>query len=208
MRVREKRSFGSPLWLLFDLVVVFLGVFGAVLLDNYQTTQKQKEKVLTIYTFFLEECEREGTVISEEKYLFDTLAQGFFSAYEEKKMPRLMGIPSFFSTKMNTRLWQAVLASGGAELMDFKTIRLIDDYQGAKLNLLSLFEKGETYAREFLLTSMDLPAYKFYDYYSGKLKPQYAWYPEFLKAMQRQYQTLEQQNNQLQNYLRQQVEPN
>jgi hypothetical protein len=206
MRVREKRSLGSPLWLLFDLIVVFLGVFAAVLLDNYQTTQKQKEKINTIYQFFLEECKRESTAIKEEKFVFDTIAEGFFTAYQEKKMPALIGVPSFFTTSMNTRVWEAVLASGGTQLMDFKTIRMIDEYQAAKLNLLDLFNKGEQYAMEFLLVNMERPTWEFYNYYTGRLKPQYAWYPKFLKALQHQYQKLDEQNDLLQSYLKQQLE--
>ncbi len=52
MRIREKRSSRNPLWLLFDLLVIFLGVWAAILLDHYQTNLYNEQKARAIYEFF------------------------------------------------------------------------------------------------------------------------------------------------------------
>ncbi len=202
MRIREKRASGNPLWLLFELVVVFVGVWGAFFLTNYQAEVKSERKVKTIYEFFITECELEKTQIEEERKVFDSVVTTFFEAYKNGDMPDILGVPIFFTSSVNTRVWEAVLASGGTDVMDFETIRIIDQYETNKLNMLNLFTKGETYGMQFLVLNMERPKSEFYNLWTKQLRPQYLWYMKFLQNIQKQYDSLASSNDELTKYLK------
>lgn len=205
MRIREKRSSRNPLWLLFEFLVVFLGVWGAFFLTNYQAEVKAEKKAKAIYEFFISECELEQAQIETERSTFDSVVSSFFTAYKNGEMPDILGVPIFFTSSVNTRVWEAVLASGGTDVMDFETIRMIDQYENAKLNMLSLFSKGETYGMNFLVLNMERPKSEFYNLWTKQLRPQYQWYMRFLQGIQKQYQDLASANEQLTNFLKEKL---
>ncbi|NQV01508.1 MAG: hypothetical protein HQ542_02600 [Bacteroidia bacterium] len=202
MRIREKRLSGNPLWLLFELLVVFLGVWGAILLDSYQTNIKNERKAQAIYEFFIAECELEKAQIEKEHAVFDSLVTTFFEAYKKGEMPDILGVPIFFTSSVNTRVWEAVLASGGTDVMDFETIRMIDQFENTKLNMLNLFSKGENYGMDFLVLNMERPKSEFYNLWTKKLRPKYLWYLKFLQSIQQQYTKLADSNENLIAYLK------
>ncbi len=201
MRVREKRTSRNPLWLLFELLVVFLGVWGAFFLTNYQQTVKEERKAMAIYEFFIAECELEKSQIEKERTIFDSVVNTFFEAYKRGEMPDILGVPIFFTSSVNTRVWEAVLASGGTDVMDFETIRMIDEFENNKLNMLSLFTKAENYGMNFLVLNMERPKSEFYNLWTKQLRPQYLWYLKFLQSIQGQYKNLADSNENLIVYL-------
>ncbi|MFC2102175.1 hypothetical protein ACFLS7_04200 [Bacteroidota bacterium] len=206
MRIREKRSSGNPLWLLFELVVVFVGVWGAFLLTNYQASVKEDNKARTIYEFFIAECVLEKSQIEAEKVVFDSVVASFFEAYKKGEMPDILGVPIFFTSSVNTRVWEAVLASGGTDVMDFETIRMIDQYETNKVNMLNLFTKGETYGMQFLVLNMERSKGEFYNLWTKQLRPQYGWYLKFLQNIQKQYDALAASNASLTTFLQAKLE--
>jgi len=201
MRIREKRSSGNPLWLLFELVVVFLGVWGAFFLTNYQATVKEEKKAKAIYEFFIAECELEKSQIGKERAVFDSVVTTFFESYNRGEMPDILGVPIFFTSSVNTRVWEAVLASGGTDVMDFETIRMIDEFENNKLNMLSLFTKAENYGMDFLVLNMERPKSEFYNTWTKQMRPKYLWYLKFLRSIQQQYKNLAESNEKLIGYL-------
>jgi|GEM_PF-940745 len=208
MRIREKRSSGTPLWLLFELLVVFLGVWGAFLFNNYQDKIKEEKKTRSIYEYFLAECKSERTEIDQERKVFDSVVASFFTAYKNGELPDILGVPIFFTSSINSRVWEAVLASGGTDVMDFETIRLIDQYETDKLNMISLFSKGEAYGREFLLMNFERPKSEFYNLWTKQLRPQYQWYLKFLLSIQKQYRDMAESNEKLTRYLEEKLKEN
>ena len=201
MRIREKRSSGNPLWWLFELLIVFLGVYGAFLLDNYQGTLRNEKKARAIYDFFLAECDMEKKQIDQEQLVFDSVVNEFMTGYKNGEMPDIFGVPIFFTSSVNTRVWEAILASGGTDVLDFETTQMIDQYETSKLNTLAILNKGEIYAREFLIPAMERPKSEFYNLWTKALKPQYKWYLKFLRSFQQQYTDLASSNEKLTEFL-------
>ncbi|MBN1198820.1 MAG: hypothetical protein JXA23_05675 [Bacteroidales bacterium] len=208
MRIREKRSSGSPIWLFFELLVVFLGVWGAFFLNNYQDSVKAEKKTLTIYHYFIAECAVEKTQIDQEQKVFDSVISSFFTAYKNGELPDILGVPVFFTSSVSPRVWEAVLTSGGTEVMDFETIRMIDQYETEKLNMLSLLSKGETYGMQFLLMNMERPKSEFYNLWTKQLRPQYQWYLKFLQSIRKQYKALAESNEALTDFLQAKISGN
>lgn len=191
--------------MLFELLVVFVGVWGAFIVNNYQDKLRAEKKTRSIYEYFLAEWKSERAEIDRERKVFDSVVNSFFTAYNNGELPDILGVPIFFTSSINSRVWESILTSGGTDVMDFETIRMIDQYETDKLNMMSLFSKGETYGREFLLLNFERPKSEFYNLWTKQLRPQYQWYLKFLQSIQQQYQSIAESNENLTRHLEQKV---
>jgi len=201
MRIREKSSSRGFGWLILELIIVFGGVYTAFLLTNYQERNREKEYAVSIYSYFLSECELERPHIEAEKVAFDSMATVFLNAYQLGEMPDIVGVPSFFTSSVNIRVWEAALQSGGVDVLDFEAIRKIDQYENAKLGMLKLLEKGDIYSRELLLPNMERSKSEYYNLWTKKLRPKYQWYIRFIRSIQNQYKEMMDANIELTDYL-------
>ena len=73
------------------------------------------------------------------------------------------------------------------DVLEFSTIRMIDTYENNKMDLVSLFEKGETYSIEFILPNMEKAKGEYYNYRTKELRPKYSWFIPYLLSIQKQY---------------------
>ena len=190
MRVREKGSSRNFLWLILEFIIVFSSVFLAFVFNNIQEQKKELEKATTVYEYFLTECETERGFIEKEKAAFDSAANVFLHAYRIEEMPDISGAPIFFTSSVNTRVWDAILMSGGTDVLDFSTIQMIDTYENSKMDLVKLFEKGEAYSIEFILPNIEKTKWEFYNYTTKELRPKYSWFITYLLSVQKQYSNL------------------
>lgn len=116
-------------------------------------------------------------------------------------MPDIQVVPAFFTSSVNTHIWEAMLASGGTRILDFTTIQKINQYENNKVNLLKTLEKGGEYCMLVILPASDKGKGEFYDYRTRSLKPKYSWYIRFLQSIRQQYEDLENSNLSLIEYL-------
>jgi len=201
MRIREKGSSKNFLWLILEFIIVFSSVFLAFMFNNIQEQKKEVEKATTIYEYFLTECNTERGFIEKEKAAFDSATNIFLHAYRIREMPDITGVPVFFTSSVNTRVWEAILISGGTDVLEFSTIQMIDTYENNKVDLVKLFEKGEAYSVEFLLPNMEKAKGEFYNYWTKELRPKYSWFITYLISIQKQYSALLNSNIDLTAYL-------
>lgn len=201
MRIREKGSSRNFLWLILELIIIFAGVFLAIVFNNLQEHKRDIEKARSIFEYFLNECEAERGFIEKEKVAFDSVTNVFLHAYKIGDMPDITGVPVFFTSSVNTRVWEAILISRGTDVLDFATIRMIDTYENSKMGLFKLFEKGEIYSMEFLLPNMEKTKFEYYNYRTKELRPKYSWFIKFLLSIQQQYTDLLNANIELSTYL-------
>ena len=133
-------------WLIAELVFVFLGLYGAFLLERMHD---EKMDLLRENDKFLEALVQEFESYSKE--LSDasiSLDEGygvpFFTKYAGGQRPFPTQIPLVGMGNVNTGIWEAMLGSGGMEILEVKKIQVVQaffkDYQDF-LQLLQGFQR-------------------------------------------------------------------
>jgi hypothetical protein len=168
-----------------DLLIVFVGVYAAFLLNRYDTYRRDEQRRLQI----LDSLEHET---SENLHEFESdLAQvepdlaTFKRELAEGKMPHLgieMTNPSYDASDDAT-----LLQAGGLELLDVRTIELLRQKNDMQRSLVAAIHNN------FEISLAELANHQsadFYDQNTHQLKPMYSWYPYVLTSVLNQAKAL------------------
>ena len=124
---RSAKSFVTRFgWLIAELIFVFLGLYGAFLLERMhdeEMDQMRKRQILQALVDEFTEYEKELTSASS------TLDEGhgvpFFTAYAGGERPFPTPIPFGSMASVNTGIWEAMLQSGGIEVLEVEHIQKV-----------------------------------------------------------------------------------
>ena len=177
----EKRSrllrFGR--WVA-ELLLVFVGVYTAFWLNNYQQHQQDAERRDQILAS-LEQLLRDGIESNkaagtkEERQTTE-----FRRALDAGDMPPLR--PFVFITDYNPGDIGALLQSGGVQLLNVKTLNAVRGLESVirwGLNALARYQK---LSDELIVPNLDQDTSFFYDPATKKLRKRFEIYPQALEA--------------------------
>jgi len=192
----EKRSrlsrFGR--WVA-ELVLVFVGVYLAFWLNNYQQRRQDIERRDRILAS-IEQTLREGiesNKVSRAKE--QQQAAEFRRALDAGEMPPLR--PFVFTTDYSPGDFAALLQSGGIQLLDLETLTALRNDETIIRWGLSRMARYTKLSDELIVPNMDQDISFFYDPTTTKLRKRFEFFPEALDATVRFANELERTHTEL-----------
>ena len=177
----EKRSRLSRLgrWVA-ELVLVFVGVYAAFWLNNYQQRRQDAERRDQILASFEQQL-REGIESGKtNRANQERIAAEFQRALNAGEMPPLQ--PFVFTTDYSPTDWATMLQSGGVQLLDVETLMAVRNDESVIRWGMSRMEHYQKLSDELIVPNLDQDISFFYDPATKKLRKRFEIYPEALQA--------------------------
>ncbi len=177
----EKRSllarFGR--WVA-ELILVFVGVYAAFWLNNYQEHRQDAERRDQILASFEQQLRKgiESGKINRAKQ--EQKAAEFRRALDAGEMPPLQ--PFVFITDYSPIDWATMLQSGGVQLLEVQTLMAVRNDESVirwGLNRMAWYQK---LSDELIVPNLDQDISFFYDPTTKKLRKRFEIYPDALDA--------------------------
>lgn len=177
----SKRSFLSHLgrWAT-ELVLVFIGVYGAFWLNNYQQQQQdveRRDRILASIEQTLREGIESGKTNRENE---ERQSAEFQRALNAGEMPPLL--PFVFITDYNPTDFATMLQAGGIQLLDLETLTALRNDESVIRWGLSRMARYQKLSDELIVPNLDQDISFFYDPATKKLRKKFEIYPEALQA--------------------------
>ncbi len=177
----EKRSLLSRIgrWTA-ELVLVFVGVYAAFWLNNYQQRQQDQERHDRILAS-IEQTLREGiesNKVSRAKE--QQQVAEFRRALDAGEMPPLH--PFVFTTDYSPGDFATILQSGGIQLLELETLTALRKDESVIRWGLSGMARYQKLSDELIVPNLNQDISFFYDPTTKKLRKQFEIYPEALQA--------------------------
>src|SRR5437660_2339813 len=176
----RKRTFAGRLarWAA-ELVLVFIGVYAAFWLNNYQQQQQDAQRRDRILAW-IEQTLREGiesNKISRAKQ--ERAATEFQRALDAGETPPLR--PFVFTTDYSPGDFATWLQSGGIQLLDLETLIALRNDESVIRWGLSRMERYQKLSDELIVPNLDQDISFFYDPATKKLRKRFEIYPDALQ---------------------------
>jgi hypothetical protein len=163
-----------------ELVLVFVGVYAAFWLNNYQQHQQDAERRDRILAS-IEETLREGIESGKtNRAKQEREAAEFQHALDAGEMPPLR--PFVFTTDYSPGDFAAWLQSGGFQLLDLETLTALRNDESVIRWGLSRMARYQKLSDELIVPNLDQDISFFYDRATKKLRRRFEMYPEALGA--------------------------
>ena len=175
---KSVKHFGARFgWLIAELVFVFLGLYGAFLLermhDNDMDLLRKKQILQALVDEF---ANYEDELSSASHSLDEGYGIPFFTAYSSGEKPFPSPIPFGGMGSVNTGIWEAMLQSGGIEVLEVGMIQEVQGFFKKLQDLLDLYSRFERLSENMILPQMDQSVEYFYEPDSTELRNKYKWY--------------------------------
>jgi hypothetical protein len=177
----EKRSLLSRLgrWTA-ELLLVFVGVYAAFWLNDYQQHRQDAERRDRILAS-IERTLREGIESNEiSRAKQQREAAEFRRALDAGEMPPVR--PFVFTTDYSPGDFAALLQSGGIQLLDLETLTALRNDETIIRWGLSRMTRYTKLSDELIVPNLDQDISFFYDPATKKLRKRFDIYPEALDA--------------------------
>jgi hypothetical protein len=178
----EKRSrflhFGS--WIA-ELVLVFVGVYAAFWLNNYQQHRQDAERRDRILAY-IEQTLSEGIESSKRNRAKEQEPEAaeFRRALEAGEVPPLK--PFVFITDYSPSDLATVLQAGGVQLFEVPTLKALRDDESVIRWGLARMARYQKLSDELIVPNLDQDISFFYDPATKKLRKRFEIYPDALDA--------------------------
>jgi hypothetical protein len=163
-----------------EVVLVFVGVYAAFWLNNYQQHRQDAQRHDRILASLEEELRKgiESGKIAGAKE--ERQAAEFRRALDAGEMPPLD--PFVFTTDYSPGDIATLLQSGGVELLDVKTLMAVRGLESVIRWGLSDMAHYQKLSDELIVANLDQDISFFYDPATRKLRKRFEIYPEALQA--------------------------
>jgi hypothetical protein len=163
-----------------ELVLVFVGVYAAFWLNNYQEHQQDAERrdqILESFEQQLGEGIKSGKIDRAKQ---ERKASEFRRALDAGEMPPLR--PFVFTTDYSPTDWATMLQSGGVQLLDVETLVAVRNDESVIRWGLSRMAWYQKLSDELIVPNLDQDISFFYDPATKKLRKRFEIYPDALDA--------------------------
>ena len=163
-----------------ELVLVFIGVYAAFWLNNYQQRQgdaERRDRILaSIERTLRDGIESDKTNRAEQ----EREAAEFQRALDTGEMPPLN--PFVFTTDSSPGDYATMLQAGGIQLLDLKTLTALRNDESVIRWGLSRMARYQKLSDDLIMPNLDHDISFFYDPATKKLRKRFEIYPEALDA--------------------------
>src|SRR5215475_15737748 len=175
----EKRSrfaqFGG--WVA-ELILVFVGVYAAFWLNNYQQRQQdveRRDRILASIEQLLQDGIESGKINRAKQ---ERRASEFQRALDAGEMPPLQ--PFVFTTDYSPGDFATMLQSGGNQLLDLETLTALRNDESVIRWGLQRMARYQKLSDELIVPNLGQDVSFFYDPVTRKLRKQFEIYPQAL----------------------------
>lgn len=183
--------------LLLELIIVFIGVYAAFLLDDYKIQKRNENRRNQIYKSLYKEIDQGSKNMNITFRKLDRLVfTPYLESYEKNLMPTLKPL-LIGSASYSTRKWEAILSTGGLEVLNLEMIEEMETYYFQINLLIEQMKKMEFLCIQQLLPNLDKDKSEFYNLKTKKLKDKYHWYIQSLGSMQKKAREIMSENKKL-----------
>jgi hypothetical protein len=179
--INQKRSLLSRVgrWTA-ELVLVFVGVYAAFWLSNYQQHRQDAERRDRILASLEEELRRGIESGKLETAKEEQEATEFRRGLDADEMPPLR--PFVFTTDYSPGDFATWLQAGGIQLLDVKTLTTLRELESVIRWGLNDIARYQKLSDELIVPNLDQDISFFYDPATRKLRKRFEIYPEALDA--------------------------
>ncbi len=163
-----------------ELLLVFVGVYAAFWLSNYQQHRQDAERRDRILASLEEELRRGIESGKLETAKEEREATEFRRGLDAGEMPPLR--PFVFTTDYSPGDFATWLQAGGIQLLDVKTLTTLRELESVIRWGLNDIARYQKLSDELIVPSLDQDISFFYDPATGKLRKRFEIYPEALDA--------------------------
>ena len=160
-----------------ELATVFVGVYAAFVLNNYQSHRQERQRREQMLDWAQAEYAGMLTNISREETHLREGADAFNRKVKAGEMPPLHAF--HFVTDYNPADFTTLLQSGGFDLLDIQTVRAIREVEGSLRQMVEIIQHDQRLSDAMILPALSQPPSYFYDPATRKLQPGFAWYAEY-----------------------------
>jgi hypothetical protein len=178
----EKRSrFAQVGRWIAELILVFVGVYAAFWLSNYQQHRQDAERRDQILAF-IEQTLSEGIESSKANRAKEQEPEAaeFRRALDAGEMPPLR--PFVFITDYSPSDLATMMQSGGVQLLDVQTLRALRRDESVIRWGLQRMARYQKLSDELIVPNLGQDSSFFYDPATKKLRKQFEIYPQALEA--------------------------
>jgi hypothetical protein len=178
-----------------ELILVFVGVYAAFWLNNFQQRQERTQRHHQILAS-LEQTLQEGVASSKEGRANSerTLAR-FQHAVQAGEMPPLP--PFVFTTDYSPSDMATLLQAGGFDLLKLKTVAALREFETVVRWGLSRMAHYQKLSDELIVPNLDQDRSFFYDPATKQLRKRFGFYSDALEAEVSFFRELEAKEAQL-----------
>ncbi|HYY14645.1 MAG TPA: hypothetical protein VE758_09470 [Chthoniobacterales bacterium] len=163
-----------------ELLLVFIGVYGAFWLNNYQQHRQDAERRDRILAS-IEQTLRKGIESGKiNRAKEERQAAEFQRALDAGKMPPLQ--PFVFITDYSPGDFATMLQSGGIQLLNLQTLTALRNDESIIRWGLARMARYQKLSDELIVPNLDQDISFFYDPVTTKLRRRFEIYPEALQA--------------------------
>jgi hypothetical protein len=179
--INQKRSLLSRVgrWIA-ELVLVFVGVYGAFWLNNYQQHRQDAERRDQILAALEQQLSKGIGSGKINRAKQEQRSAEFRRALEAGEMPPLQ--PFVFITDYSPTDWATMLQSGGVQLLDVQTLMAVRNDESVIRWGLSRMAWYQKLSDELIVPNLDQDTSFFYDPGTKKLRKRFEIYPQALDA--------------------------
>ena len=165
-------------WLLADLIVVFVGVYAAFMLNEYKETRQNQQRKQQIITALIESLEEDEKVFTAVLKLWEEQGKPLLELYEQGKLPEIM--PQL-STRVevyvsdNAASWGAIFQLS-VEILDVEVIKEMEKLQELNMAVVEVVNRFLRLVDSVIIPNADKDFSEFYDPQTKKLRRKYEWF--------------------------------
>ena len=166
---------------LAELILVFVGVYAAFSLNNYQQHQQDLKRRDQILASLEQRLKADIDDVKTAGAKEDQQVMEFQRALQAGEMPPLH--PFNFSSDYSASDIATLLQSGGIELLDVKTLAALREFESVIRGGLARIAHFQNLSDELIVPNLDQDISFFYDPTTKKLRKRFGQYPEALQIV-------------------------
>ena len=178
-----------------ELLIVFVGVYSAFVLNARQGHQQQRQRRGQILAYLEKGATASAQNLKQVTADYDRRMNEFFSQLARGEMPELAPISWASSYNANDTTW--LLQAGGLELLEIDTIARMKEVDSIARTGLSTMAHYQQLSDQLIVPHLAEGRNFFYDPATKQLRKEYAQYPEILKEGSKVLHELSQKTDQL-----------
>lgn len=178
--------------LLAEMLVVFVGVYAAFSLDSMRSERQDAQRVNKILVALQTDFAESQETLSQALPLATGAIDSLISQHDAGEMPEIGHLALELSFR--SRAWEAMLESGGVNVLDVDFILAVEDYYMRVERLQDRTEEARRMSVALVLPQLDSGNAAFYDPETRRLKRSFAWYMDMLRQFRGLIVDLEQKN--------------
>lgn len=162
--------------LLLELVIVFVGVYLAFLVNEYGTRREQEARRAQLRAALASEISVFIEGATPLVPALDSLFAGWDSAYAAGSRPMPLRVPTGGIDMPPRGMWQAVIASDPLATLDVATMQSVSDFYNGLDVVIEKYDRLRAFDEASIIPRADDGAPAFYEGGSTELRPEYRAY--------------------------------